>query len=415
MHYAVPRILQGAEMLERLFTDLDGRAVPFRWLQLLPKVCSPQAVRRLVSRRPEGIPVRKTTAFNLLGISYAWRRARARSRSDLTSIFLKTNRAFCRRVCQADWGSADAVYTFNAAGLEILQRARAGGLATVSEQTIAPAAIERRILAEERELHPGWEAETEDRCAEDYIRREQAEWPLADIILCGSEFVREGVRACGGPHERCVVVPYGVDIGVAKPVQTNRRSPSGGALRVLTVGTVSLRKGAPYVLEAARHLQGKAVFRMVGPSVLTPKAEGQLRSMVECTGSVPRSEVVEHYAWADVFLLPSLCEGSATATYEALAHGLPVVCTHNTGSVIRDGIEGFLVPVRDPMAIVARLQELHQDRDLLGKLSQQALGRAGQFTLGRYAERLLLTVSRPTVTPAAKTPVAPPNGATASR
>ena len=57
------------------------------------------------------------------------------------------------------------------------------------------------------------------------------------------------------------------------------------------------------------------------------------------------------YAWADVFLLPFICEGSAMVTYEALSWGLPVITTHNAGSIVRDTVDGWLVPYRDSEAI----------------------------------------------------------------
>ena len=109
------------------------------------------------------------------------------------------------------------MFTFNSAGLEILQRARRDGLFTVSEQTIAPSALEQRLLREERESHPGWEQMNEDRVATDFTIREQSEWQLADLILCGSEFVRDGIAQCSGPVEKCVVVPYGVDVPFRGP------------------------------------------------------------------------------------------------------------------------------------------------------------------------------------------------------
>ena len=49
-----------------------------------------------------------------------------------------------------------------------------------------------------------------------------------------------------------------------------------------------------------------------------------------------------------MFVLPSLAEGSAEVTYEAIAAGVPVVTTRAAGSVVRDGIEGRIVPERDP-------------------------------------------------------------------
>ena len=116
-----------------------------------------------MNRYPEQIPQALTTAFNGLGLTYAWRRRGVRLRSELTRIFLATNRDFCRRVCRCDWAGAEAVYTFNAAGLEILEQARRRGLRTVCEQTIAPYAFEQRILAEERALHPAWETVDQDQ------------------------------------------------------------------------------------------------------------------------------------------------------------------------------------------------------------------------------------------------------------
>jgi glycosyltransferase involved in cell wall biosynthesis len=411
MQYAVPRILYRAGQLRRLFTDLDGRSAAFRWLRLLPKRYLPQAVTRLTNRYPEDIPWTLTTSFNSLGLGYAWRRRRAVGRTELTGIFLEINREFCRRVCRCDWEDAEAVYTFNAAGLEILQQARRRGLRTVCEQTIAPYAFEQRILREERALHPKWETDDDDRLADPYIDREEAEWPLSDRILCGSEFVRTAVRECGGPVERCQVVPYGVDLpkqGAGSAEKGERLpdsllpagyplggslSPASGPIKVLTVGTVGLRKGAAYVLEAARRLGSKAVFRMVGPSALSSIGERHLREAVELTGAVPRTAMAEHYTWADVFLLPSVCEGSATATYEALANGLPVICTHNTGSVVEDGVHGFVVPLRDVAAIVSRVAQLNEDWPLLARLSRQAKERSREFTVANYAIRLLNTLS----------------------
>jgi len=408
MHYAVPRILFQAGRLRRLFTDLDGRSAAFRWLRLLPKRCVPQAVTRLMNRYPEHIPQPLATSFNALGLRYAWRRRGIRSRSDLTGIFLATNREFCRRVCRCNWEDARAVYTFNAAGLEILEKARRCGLRTVCEQTIAPYAFERRILEEECALHPGWETAGQDRFAQEYIDRERAEWALSDLILCASEFVRAAIGECGGPVERCRVVPYGVDrAGGSVEVPSLLPAPpaplpqagegmhrsSREPLQVLTVGTVSLRKGAPYVLGAATRLRGKAVFRMVGSSLLSSYGERQLQGAVELAGPVPRSVVAQHYAWADVFFLPSVCEGSATATYEAIANGIPVLCTPNTGSVIEDGRQGFVVPLRDEAAIAERLLQLSEDRSLLARLSKQALELSREFTVQQYANRLLQALS----------------------
>ena len=69
----------------------------------------------------------------------------------------------------------------------------------------------------------------------------------------------------------------------------------------------------------------------------------------------------ELYAWANVFVLPSICEGSAMVTYEALSWGLPIITTYNTGSIVRDNIDGFIVPIRDSQAIANKLMHLYHN------------------------------------------------------
>lgn len=115
----------------------------------------------------------------------------------------------------------------------------------------------------------------------------------------------------------------------------------------------------------------------------------EISQWVELRGIVPRSQIVEEFRWADVFLLPSLCEGSATAVYEALAAGLPVITTENTGSVVRDGVEGFIVPVCDPEAIATAVRALADNPELRRSMSTNALLRAAEHTVESYGERLL--------------------------
>jgi glycosyltransferase involved in cell wall biosynthesis len=343
-------------------------------------------VKRLVGREPRGVPRGLIRAFSGFGWQYARRARAARTRAEQTAVYLWAGKTFCDLVLKKGIEGMEGIYTFNSAGLEIMRSALRKGIRTVMEQTIAPREMEERLVTEERDRFPGWEEgpEKDDRLAE-YCERERAEWEEAGLVLCGSEFVREGVASCGGPRERCVVVPY----GVGETFQVPERRVSGGRLRVLTVGAVGLRKGSPYVLEAAKRMAGRAVFRMVGSVGGSAKIQQDLRRHVEVWGPVPRMEIMEQYAWADVFLLPSVCEGSATVTYEALGCGIPVICTPNAGSVVRDGRDGYVVPPRDASAIVERLDILGSRPARLIEMGKEARERAAEFTLNHYKDRLL--------------------------
>ncbi|MBI3090851.1 MAG: glycosyltransferase family 4 protein [Candidatus Tectomicrobia bacterium] len=391
MHYAVPRIFAAAGWLERFYTDLwVSKRLVAVVERTLPRRVQPVRVKRLLARRVEGVPESKVTAFPCLGFAYGLRLATARNHTARAAVNLWASTLFCKEILSRGLGNANAVYAFNSAGLELLRHARARGLFTVIEQTIAPRSVEAAIMRQEAECWPGWEEEGNDPYAWALAEREEAEWREADLILCGSEFVRDAIGQVNGPRERCRVVPYGVELPLFRP----RSVLEEKRLRVLFIGTVGLRKGVQYLGRAAAKL-GKEnyEFRVVGPVRLTPFGLQSLRHWGNVVGPVPRSQVAEELGWADVFVFPSLCEGSATVCYEALAAGLPVITTPNAGSVVRDGVDGFIVPIRDVDALVSRIEQLAAQPELRRWMSDQARQRALEFTVERYGERLLAALS----------------------
>jgi hypothetical protein len=345
---------------------------------------------RLRGRTPQGIPPSYITAFNALGLSYARQRRRTRTPSDLTRLHLEIGTKFCRRVLQAHHQSA-SLYVYNSAGLELLKRASSEGLKCVLEQTIAPRETEEELLAEEAAYWPDWCSAVADDASREYIEREREEWKEASLIVCGSDFVRTKLVAAGVSSDRTITVPYGVPLPLRAYARSRR---DAGPLRVLTVGSVGARKGAPYLFEVARKLRGTATFRAVGTIDVPSDAEAHLRQFVDLVGPVPRDRMHHHFAWADAFFLPSVCEGSATATYEALAHSLPVVTTPNCGSIVRTGIDGYIVPIRDTSAMAERLGRLAAAPDLLAEMSSAARMRADtEGTVEAYGHRLMATLT----------------------
>jgi glycosyltransferase involved in cell wall biosynthesis len=333
-----------------------------------------------------GVPADHITAFSLLGLRYAYRRRRAHCRRDLARAFLWAGRTFCKRVVRHGLGDATGVYVFNTAGLEVLEKARGDRCSTILEQTIAPLRIEQELMRIESERFPSWQRPLEPAAELNALcEREEREWQLADKILCGSAFVRDGIAARGGPSERCIVVPYGVDRRFTLPPRIGRRGP----LRVLTIGTVGLRKGTPYLLAAAEALGCHATFRLVGGLECDAAAVRRVSQFVELVGSVPHAAILKHLAWADAFVLPSLCEGSATVIYEALSASLPVICTENCGSIVRAGIDGFIVPVRDSDAIAQAILRLAREPELRRQMAENASRRALEYDFRAYGRSLL--------------------------
>jgi glycosyltransferase involved in cell wall biosynthesis len=70
-----------------------------------------------------------------------------------------------------------------------------------------------------------------------------------------------------------------------------------------------------------------------------------------------------------------------------------VICTPSAGSVVRDGLEGFVVPVRDATAIAGRIEQLAQDVDLRAQMAANTKARAAEFTVSAYGQRLLAALA----------------------
>jgi glycosyltransferase involved in cell wall biosynthesis len=102
----------------------------------------------------------------------------------------------------------------------------------------------------------------------------------------------------------------------------------------------------------------------------------------------------ERMAAADVFVFPSLFEGSAVVTYEALACGLPSVVTPGAGSVIRDGVDGFVVPPRDVAALAERMERLGCDPALRARMARAARTRALEYDWPRYHAALASVIEQ---------------------
>ena len=236
--------------------------------------------------------------------------------------------------------------------LDLVREAHARGIRTVHEVMIGPDV--GRWVREEQALFPGIEESVPPELIRAGNERDAKKYELSDLILVPSEFVRRSVLELGGDPERIATVPYGLDERWLD--QVNEPVPG----RVLFVGSVGLLKGSHYLAEASRILERRRVaceVRVVGPycpaAISHPAFHGPTY-----VGQVPRSRVVDEFRRADVFVLPTLCDSFALVHLEAMACGVPVITTPNCGSVVRDGVDGFIVPIRDAAAIADKVELL---------------------------------------------------------
>lgn len=224
-----------------------------------------------------------------------------------------------------------------------------------------------------------------DREALDWLHgRRREDIRLADRILVPSEHIASQLAGRGTPRDRIAVVPYAADTRRFRPKPDK---PVSAGCTFLFAGGITQRKGIKYLLHAwARVRRPGWRLQLLGalPSRLGPLADDLKMGGVEHLGRVGHSEMPARMAEADVFVFPSLFEGSAVVTYEAMACGLPSIATAASGTVARDGIEGFLVPSRDIEALADRMARLGEDPALRARMGASARRRAEDHDWPRY-------------------------------
>lgn len=226
--------------------------------------------------------------------------------------------------------------------------------------------------------------------------RMNRELERADVVLCPSNFVRDTMVANGIAESKCFVNSFGVDTSVFVPRQKIPPNP-----RFITVGMICLRKGHQYLFRAfqkvKKHIPDaelvcvgryKPDFRME-----RPKWEDTFTHYP----SLSHPQLAEMLRTCTAFVFPSQEEGFARAQIEAMASGLPVIGTYagGTTTLIRDGVEGFIVSPHDVQQLADAMVRLAQDRALNQRMGEAAhLKGAEQNTWQDYGDRLLAEYER---------------------
>ncbi len=235
-------------------------------------------------------------------------------------------------------------------------------------------------------------------------------------IGISQDLVQEMVCA-GFPPDRITEVPNGVDVELFRPASFDQKNairteldlPAG--LLAVYAGRFASEKGLLVLLEAWKQLVGRgqvsATLVLVGrgPLDLVPHETEDDAAFSETVIIREGDKGTAAYLQAaDLFLLPSFCEGMSNALLEAMSTGLPVVGTAvgGTPQLVRDDEQGALVPPNDATALLEAMERLLGDGELREQLGRSARRRVEQnfaiHRIGRYYERLfdeLLVGSHP--------------------
>jgi len=209
----------------------------------------------------------------------------------------------------------------------------------------------------------------------------------ADLLIAPSAFVAEELVLSGVEEKKIRVVPFGVNNELRKREESEIYSDGG--IDYCFLGNVSRRKGVPELLQSwdysgfikdRLHLCGrgfpevkKQLWKTNGGKIITP-------------GFV---DAFDYLKCCDVFVLPSWLEGSAKSIYEAMASAIPIITTRASGSVVRDGIDGFLIESGDVKALRERMLWFKENPEMIQVMGRSARERVRDFTWDKYSRAVI--------------------------
>lgn len=302
---------------------------------------------------------------------------------------------FQKLIPQSEIEAADVVIGFDTASWVIGERAKRAGKKFVLDQSVGhPLSRAREVLAA---------GGTQETWPEAFIQRpariqaaEAKEHYLADVVAVGSSFAKKTLVENGVEEGKIRVLPYGVaedflQVGAEKLERWRREmnkeskgsGANGGRIRFLYAGYLTRRKGVGFLMKAWEKMEQKDVeLRLAGGG----KWDGIVPENIVLLGQISRRDMLREMMEADVFVFPSLFEGLGLVLLEAMAAGLAVITTPNTGGpdLIESGSEGEIVSAGDAKALRKAMEKLRSNPMLVREMGAAAHERAKEFTWGRW-------------------------------
>ena len=217
-----------------------------------------------------------------------------------------------------------------------------------------------------------------------------AEYEASDYIMTPSSFARNSFLRKGFSSERILQIPCGMDLDFFADNSSIKRPDN--FFRVLFVGQLQIGKGIHTLIEAWRRLgldATKAELLLVGnmqKDVRLLLERSSLPAGIRIISGVSRTELKKLYAQSHAFVLPSLQDGFGMVIGEAMASGLPVIASMNTGApdIIQSSEEGLLVPAGNIDALTDALLKLYGNKELRNTIGKAGRERIQDFTWQHY-------------------------------
>lgn len=387
-HYMVPEMLRGLGLLRYLHTDLYvGKGSPIGFISRLAQFLPSNKRFRKLLDRTSSLPSENVKTYILEGVLGQISLAKSNSVRAETEANHNFQNALSKSIVNNTDPPPDVIVGFR--GSDELFKAWHGQAACVLDQ-IDGALHEVEIIRAEQSKYADWLPEGASGQSQEFesngswldieAPRLAREWRLADLIVCNSKWTVSCLGAAGVDTSKCIIVPLAYEHNGAQPKQ--RMLGRRGGLRVGFLGTLTLRKGIHILLEACRDMPPGVEISVEAAGVLDVNSEviSRYGSILNWRGVLPRSRLDEFFQSIDVLALPSISEGFGLVQLEAMSRGIPVIVSDRAGDVVRDGVDGRIVPAGDPDPLRAVLIDLSNHPETVYSMGEAAIERSKDFS-----------------------------------
>ncbi len=269
--------------------------------------------------------------------------------------------------------------------------AKRGGAVTLIENAILHPTAWQRAVVEECNAFGVRPRDCRAILPSALIRRMEREYEICDYIIVPSAIARQSFVEAG-LGEKTIVVHAGVDHNFFSPPMTPAERE---VFRVCYVGRIELAKGVPYLLQAWSRLGiANAELVLIGDvsPEMRPLIERYGGPNVRFTGLLSPERVADHYRNSNLFVFPSVNEGLARVLLEAMASGLPVIATEESGArdCVSPGVDGTIVRARDVDALCEAMLWHYRNPEVTAEMGKAARKKIKErFTLSHFEDRMV--------------------------
>lgn len=395
-HYALAAALHAQGWLHKLYTDAWlPQGNPFSRVAgaLLP---------RLRERYAKSLGDAPVTGFTASLVQFELH-SRLIGRTAGWDYMIARNEWFQERVLDClkqelvPWPGQEkpVIFSYSYSGRRVLEYAKKQGWTTVLGQ-IDPGQFDEEIVVSEARLHPELKPQWQHvppRYWNDWL----AECRFADRIIVNSEWSRQALLQVGIASDKLFVIPLMYDPDCARQSQARQypaKFDENRPLRVLFLGSLTIRKGIAAVLGAARKLVAYPVeFWFVGSPGVELPADLRRDKRIQWVGPVRRGETSHFFRHCDLFLFPTLSDGFGLTQLEAMSHGLPVIASSRCGEVVLHGENGLVLHEIGEEQLAAAILDCLANPGRLAHWSANALIRAEAFSPAAILPRFLKVLS----------------------